>query len=684
MTIRQTLLRWTGDALWLAMLCGFPVVFVVVFAVALFSPQGQDLLRTLQEGRMALDTRGLAAAYLATPLFAFSVWYSLRWLLTGHFLTVRLSLHPTHCVRIWTPRIAGTVVLVVASWSLQVSFPNEGLSAHALGFAGLALAFLHFTWRRGRILAEISRRAPRLAFAPEGRDPVTFQPSAFTSGKKLPAAPLRVMKGAAVTGLVVAIVFVISPISAPRFVGSAALLPLALTFMTFFAAMYLTWVPLSHGLPGLAPAVIGAVAVFGLVNDNHSTRVVAPLGGPDARETLEQRWSNWRAANGNPEQYVVVAAEGGGIRAAYWTVSVLGALEERAPEIVNSIFALSGVSGGALGSAAWLVEQAADDRVNCDASAALSEDFLSPALAATLFGDLIQRFLPYVPYLSPYLDRSRAIETSWQRAFAGCGARMAEPLTALVARNPSMPSLLLNTTIVESGGRAVQANVTSESLFIDAVELMAPRYSVAAQPLSGQIHNSARFPVVSPAGTVSILDGEEWKKAFRIVDGGYFDNSGATTAFDVIRGVANLEGRKREPFIGTKPVLLILQNDVEAPQLPRGDLCSEPPKWPPRRLNPLSVFLPEMSSIIKGLYNARSAHAGLAVYAAALGVCELGGSVFVAALTPGKVSPPLGWALSQASRDAMEEAAVRVSRRIAAEIHRPKPPTPNAFLLGPS
>ena len=50
---------------------------------------------------------------------------------------------------------------------------------------------------------------------------------------------------------------------------------------------------------------------------------------------------------------VIVTAEGGGIRAAFWTASALGALCDFSPGTENQIFGLSGVSGGSLGIAVF-------------------------------------------------------------------------------------------------------------------------------------------------------------------------------------------------------------------------------------------------------------------------------------------------------------------------------------------
>jgi hypothetical protein len=172
----------------------------------------------------------------------------------------------------------------------------------------------------------------------------------------------------------------------------------------------------------------------------------------------------------------------------------------------------------------------------------LGQDFLSPAIAAMFYPDLIQRFLPF-PIL--FLDRGRWLERSWENAWRNTTHtdRFAKPFLDLWQdRNPYVPSLLLNATSVESGNRIIASNILIDANFLgvsDAtvkllpvsrhIERRRPKIDV---PLSTAAHMSARFTYVSPAGRFA-PDGTH------VVDGGYFENSGATTALDVLRQVNN-------------------------------------------------------------------------------------------------------------------------------------------------
>ena len=74
---------------------------------------------------------------------------------------------------------------------------------------------------------------------------------------------------------------------------------------------------------------------------------------------------------------------------------------------------------------------------------------------------------------------------------------------------------------------------------------------------------SARFPIVSPAGTIR-AKGDDERDGDRVVDGGYFENAGLTTALDVARALRDE---------GVTPIVLWVRNDptIEEDNVRRGD-----------------------------------------------------------------------------------------------------------------
>ena len=279
--------------------------------------------------------------------------------------------------------------------------------------------------------------------------------------------------------------------------------------------------------------------LFSLWNDNHSIRTVAPqtakrldvLGAFQIWYDLAQK--NYPTVPQQP--LYIVATEGGGIRAAYWTGIVLGAIQDANPDFAPHLFAISGVSGGSLGATVFDALLAESNtgafKFEDKAHEILSQDFLSPALAAMLYPDLVQRIIPF-PIAC--FDRGRALEMGWEKAWRDTmgNDRFARSFVDLWNPGPRewMPALFLNGTSVEKGNRVITSNLRLTNIFLDAddaASVLANHKLGATEaachiPLSTAAHMSARFTFVSPAGRFP--DGSH------VVDGGYFENSASTTA----------------------------------------------------------------------------------------------------------------------------------------------------------
>jgi hypothetical protein len=115
--------------------------------------------------------------------------------------------------------------------------------------------------------------------------------------------------------------------------------------------------------------------------------------------------------------------------------------------------------------------------------------------------------------------------------------------------------VFLNATAVESGRRAIVSNV--QVRLPDGIDLFRPVRQAGALRTSGltlreAVLNSARFTYVSPAATVHACaearnDGTCGTKTTvwdRLVDGGYFENSGVATLSDVFRALKPDAGLK--------------------------------------------------------------------------------------------------------------------------------------------
>ena len=236
--------------------------------------------------------------------------------------------------------------------------------------------------------------------------------------------------------------------------------------------------------------------------------------------------------------------------------------------------------------------------------------------------------------------------------------------------------------------------------------------------LSTAAHNSARFTYVSPAGNLipatppaakpdpagskrlpfvgtliayprklsDWLAPSSYSHGF-VIDGGYFDNYGARTAFELARGaIKAIEDARGKDKI--RPVILQISSDptMEVSTLVRqrcgrdgedGEFLAAPPKE-----GRIMSLVNELRAPLMGIMSVRGAHGLAAVTSLAHLCCEDSSAasqpasiesgkaapaatkrVFVhlamcKAATNDKdkpINPPLGWALSKATRDKFEK-----------------------------
>jgi hypothetical protein len=354
---------------------------------------------------------------------------------------------------------------------------------------------------------------------------------------------------------------------------------------------------------------------------------------------------------------VIVAAEGGGIRAAYWTATLLAAIQEREPSFARHVYAISGVSGGSVGAVVFdaLLAQVpgaggklcdvrgkAETSVERCAERLLGEDFLSPALAAFLFPDLVQRFLPFPV---ERFDRARALEASWEDAWKkGMGNdRMAESFDGLWTgdRAHRIPSLFLNGTWVETGKRMIASNLAVDArTFNDTADVFS--FIDYPIPASTAAHLSARFTYVSPAG--SLLKRNAKEAAAHIVDGGYFENSGTATALDVLAALYERSEKLNLDF-----VLVYVNNDPGEQETSAAEPAHHAAyRWLTELMSPIDALL--NTRVARGTYSQSLTKEFVEANAP-----DKRRRYFHFGLKQEKFAPPLGWFLSAKSRRSIDE-----------------------------
>lgn len=355
-------------------------------------------------------------------------------------------------------------------------------------------------------------------------------------------------------------------------------------------------------IPLLSIIIVAGLMFAGFnINNNHDLRltsVPAASSRPDAAAARGQTLNlvSWMASRADRDLYdhypvFLVATQGGGVRAAYFTANALAALQERCPAFAQHTIAISGVSGGSLGASVFaaLVADHAKNRAEqgCNlagvkrqgpmvsrARQVLSADLLSPLLGATLFTDSLQRTIPVpIPAFDRSLALEYAVEESWRRSArigGNCGLcddnRMAESTDSLyLAPDNAVPNLFLNTTETGSGriipvataaipdeGTVFRWRAQVDDGNLDCVQageinpLACVKPNLSTTTLAGSMRPdqtlrlstaaivSARFPYLTPAGSLPGSGGA-------YVDGGYFENSGT---FLLLSLVQNLIGQQ--------------------------------------------------------------------------------------------------------------------------------------------
>lgn len=417
---------------------------------------------------------------------------------------------------------------------------------------------------------------------------------------------------------------------------------------------------------------------------------------PPAKTSIEVRdrgvaiaddYDAWNRGNPSVSQpTIIVLAEGGGIRASYWTASGLEALSLRSVDLISRTYAIVGVSGGALGVAAFManyvaVNQASEANPSVFhppfmpgafagnvSRSELSSDFLGPWMARMMSTEGIQKLIPlqFAPSKDEtlqnawYASLTCHTDTGWftpqtaQESCALVGPILKTPLAdfpkSLDGRQ--LARLVFVATHVESGKRVLFSSVPFEKEdFSDAVimEDLAP-HSV---DLLSAAHASARFPLVSSPGMITNANGDA---VGHVVDGGYDDVSGAQTALELVRSIAR---DKKQNF---HPIIVDFNNDPDDSVEDKGAKLDE------HRMG-------ELETIGSTIESSRRDQSALLKRQLLAQVCDLGGGYVSLKVYKHKDGPiGLGWTLSQDAATALLTAMSREDKFFISA--KPDMPTP--------
>jgi hypothetical protein len=410
-------------------------------------------------------------------------------------------------------------------------------------------------------------------------------PALSNSARFFPPSPSKLSNPKLIAALSI-IIFVATTILSTIFVYFVQELGTLAIFNNFIIFLVLavtatTYLSRKTSVPIITGLVLFAFIFSGNgINNNHliqfttlpQPKRVWDAGGP------QRSFQSWLASRSDlshfqdmkkPYPIFVIAARGGGIYATAQTAIFLARMQDRCPNFSQHVFAISSVSGGSIGAAAFValvrnhvlnqqwqpcVFGAQDQGVlESRVQDFIRRDFLSPLLSAALFPDLLQRVLPF-PIQS--FDRAKALEASLEYAWAAVDPGASNPFKELFLDqwDPTMaaPALLVNTSEVERGRQMIISPfVISPSrekeltwfydkpgiplFYRDRNTEPSDAYLVKADiKLSTAAVMSARFPWLLPSAGIAQTS------KLNVVDGGYFDNSGIETALDLIEDLTTL------------------------------------------------------------------------------------------------------------------------------------------------
>ena len=380
------------------------------------------------------------------------------------------------------------------------------------------------------------------------------------------------------------------------------------------------------GIPLVIILIILAIAFSGLDwNDNHRLRESSSSQSVEnSFKDLKTSFNEWidspsRKAEikefndtGKPYPIYIASAQGGGIFAAYHAALTLARLQDSFPVFASHVFAISGVSGGSLGTTVFsslvndpLPETKGNVQDNGlgplaqKAHYVMDHDFLSPLLAAGLFPDFVQRFLPviripsFLRAISEGVDRARGIEYAFEQAWddgrkkwdkdqkVPYDSQKDNPLRNSFYKHwkpeGTAPALVLNTTVVETGDRLVLSPFKIDLPTLKDIRTVACKKDKKDLdfPLSTAAILSARFTLVTPVGWFDRCDNgkdgkveEKNRQKARLADGGYFENSGISTAFEIGKRLEEI--LKKDPIKGEKiKVIYLAITDQSPPEIPK-------------------------------------------------------------------------------------------------------------------
>ena len=457
----------------------------------------------------------------------------------------------------------------------------------------------------------------------------------------------------------------------------------------------------------------------------------------DGRQTMAEAFQAWSTdpegcelsvAGHRVRPMLLVAAEGGGIRAAYWTVRGLEAMGEYTCAGRSVLFS-AGASGGSVGLTVARFSGTATDPGITRAVEAIQQmagpGTLSEAADGTFIRDTFygatgvpMPLLPPRTHAWDWADRARLIETGWKGAYQPPGPAWGDrSFLHDQDLSPATGHLILNSTdakhvcrvwvsqikpepgatIITSPGAGFDPENSCDKVpgpatrTVDLFTAYGPyapetsgnggRFCLGDVKAATAALLTARFPFVTPGavigpcpdrGRIDQQTAAYWPRT-QLVDGGYIENSGLATITDLApqwlplvrdHNIQAANPANDLPFI--VPFVVYLANgdqNTTHPELNQGPTSEV--ALPVSTYLRGGVSLSKPSALLERARDLASLRAfcqtpgevsGLADACGALDLAMPRRVIVIDRLPQPEVAAPLGWSLSQSSRNALNDA----------------------------
>ena len=527
--------------------CWVVVIFNIIgyFMLAEFN-QGQDVLRTL--GFDSGDYHNRRHTFMVCLLLVYWGWQNYR---SARIITHSKAFHFSEFYRkyalrtlVLIPRLFALLPFIIMAVGTYKA--NNGLGSLIFLYITIGFWLFIFILYRRNLVVYLMTKNLHLRFL---LDYIPVKNDAYPASFIISKQKIWIIQRIVVL-VATFLLILLFPIKFSTFVGSCGIVILAFSnWLIFFTLLSLF--ERRYKFPFVFVLFL-CWFVFSFFNNNHALRVLK-TSDPDTRPFLDtyiNQWLQQKHAEHDTVQISLIACEGGGIRAAYWTNEVLSELELNDKDFKGNIFAFSSVSGGSLGAIAYsIASEHYPDPANSREAVRkfLRKDFLSPVMAYAMFPDALQRILP-VPVHA--FDRASVLEQTWEKGWSSLTRDSSDLFNrgfianSYLARKNNNPLIFLNSTHIETGKRVLISPVKfGENQFFQTTDLLSTIGKDIR--LSSSVLLSARFPYVTPAALIIDKNNNRWG---HVGDGGYYENLGISTLLDIYNRLRVISEKRKIPI----------------------------------------------------------------------------------------------------------------------------------------